>query len=309
MPAPEVPIALMIFNRPDLTKKIIEQLSKRKPPILYVIADGPRNDEEKSLCEEAREIALNPPWDCEVVPFARDENKGMVKQFKEGLDFVFEEHDRLIFMEDDHILAPSFYDFAKELLERYSDDEGIGHINFSNFLSSFTGDREASYFHSSHVLVWGFATWKRVWKTYDPSMPEWNATDKDSFLDRYYFSKREKDSYRAAFDLHSENTDPWTYDYQWIFNCLHRNTLSITPSRNLCLNIGFNREDATHNKGDNPFAKPIEDLAFPLTHPSERSRDLVFDRKLSTLMTPSTTNLVTGKILGRIRRLFRKESA
>ena len=54
----DVPIALFIFNRPDLTKLTIEQLSKSKPPLLYVFADGPRNKDEEILCNSAREVAL-----------------------------------------------------------------------------------------------------------------------------------------------------------------------------------------------------------------------------------------------------------
>ena len=65
----DVPLALMIFNRPDLTETIMSQLAKAKPPILYVIADGARNDEELAKCTKAREIALNPTWPCKVVLF------------------------------------------------------------------------------------------------------------------------------------------------------------------------------------------------------------------------------------------------
>ena len=41
---PLVPLALMVFNRPDLTQKLINQLSKCKPRKIYVIADGPRGN-------------------------------------------------------------------------------------------------------------------------------------------------------------------------------------------------------------------------------------------------------------------------
>ena len=60
------PVALFIFNRPDLTKLTIEQLSKSKPPILYVFADGPRNKDEEVLCNSAIEIVKSLSWECEV---------------------------------------------------------------------------------------------------------------------------------------------------------------------------------------------------------------------------------------------------
>ena len=92
----------MVFNRPDLTQKVMSQLSIAKPPIIYLIADGPRNEIEKIQCDKTRNIALNPTWPCRVIPFFRKKNVGMVRQFKDGLDFVFEKYDRLIFMEDEN---------------------------------------------------------------------------------------------------------------------------------------------------------------------------------------------------------------
>ena len=59
----DVPVALFIFNRPDLTKLTIEQLSKSKPPLLYVFADGPRNKDEEVLCNSAREIVKSLSWE------------------------------------------------------------------------------------------------------------------------------------------------------------------------------------------------------------------------------------------------------
>jgi len=300
-----VPIALMVFNRPDLTQRVIDQLALCKPHTLYVIADGPRSVEESPACEKTLEIALNPPWECDVVPFLRKKNVGMVRQFKEGLDFVFNRHDRLIFMEDDHLIAPSSYRFACELLDRFADDDRIGHINLSNFVPSFTASYEISYLFSYHFMVWGFGTWKRMWESYDVSMPLWTIADQDAILNRLCFSRREKKGVREMFDLHANNKNPWTYDYQWAFNCLNRNTYCITPSKNLCLNIGFDREDATHNKGKNPFANEIESLKFPLTHPINIERDLDFDRTLSGIIAPSSSMILKGKIRNKLFELFR----
>jgi hypothetical protein len=297
----KVPIALMIFNRPDLTKRIMDQLAKARPPLLYVIADGPRNNEELLLCTQTRELALNPTWPCKVIPFIREKNVGMVRQFKDGLDFVFERNDRLIFMEDDHLLSPSFYRFSSKLLEKHKSDERIGHINLSNLIPEFTENDLSSYLFSRHFFVWGFATWKRVWETYDISMPEWINVNQPNLLNSFCFSSRERKNAKKMFDLHSGNKNPWTYDYQYMFNCLNRDTLAITPTKNLCRNIGFEREDATHNKGNNPFLFPIEKIEFPLTSPTSDIRNIEFDRFLSNKICPSTSMMLTNRLLNKMK--------
>ena len=297
----DVPLTLMIFNRPDLTETIMSQLSRAKPPILYVIADGARNDEELVKCTKAREIALNPTWPCKVVPFLRDHNVGMVKQFKDGLDFVFNDHESLIFMEDDHYLSSSFYQFSCELLERYKANSEIVHINLTNYNPKFTLELSSDYFLSSHFSVWGFATWKRVWQTYDISMPDWKKYSKKNFFKFYFKNKKIADGYAKMFDLHCDNADPWTYDYQWLFNCMQLKGYALTPKQNLCSNIGFERDDATHNKGKNPFLHPIEDLEFPLQYPDKHKRNESFDEHISRLMCPS----VFQRALNRITQKFK----
>ena len=296
-----VPLALMIFNRPDLTETIMSQLAKAKPPILYIIADGARNDEELAKCTKAREIALNPTWPCKVVPFLRDHNVGMVKQFKDGLDFVFNDHESLIFMEDDHFLSSSFYQFSCELLERHKADSEIVHINLTNYNPKFTLELSSDYFLSSHFSVWGFATWKRVWQTYDISMPDWKNHSKKNFFKFYFKYKKIADGYAKMFDLHCNNNDPWTYDYQWLFNCMQLKGYALTPKQNLCSNIGFERDDATHNKGKNPFLHTIEDLNFPLKYPDNLKRNESFDEHISRLMCPSVFQRALNRITQKLK--------
>lgn len=299
----DVPIALMIFNRPDLTQLIMDQLAKAKPPILYVIADGARNEEEMPKCSKAREIALNPTWSCKIVPFLRDHNVGMVKQFKEGLDFVFNEHESLIFMEDDHFLSPSFYQFSCELLERHGENHEIVHINLTNYDPKFTFELKSDYFLSSHFAVWGFATWKRVWASYDISMPEWNNHSNKNYFKNYFRNKRIAKGYIKMFDLHCDNVNPWTYDYQWLFNCMQLKGYALTPKNNLCSNIGFEREDATHNKGKNPFLHPTQKIKFPLKHPNKLTRNKKFDEHICRLMCPSPYNRLVNRIIRKLTSL------
>ena len=107
-------------------------------------------------------------------------------------------------------------------------------------------------------------------------MPEWNKINQLDLLKKFCFSSRERKNIKKMFDLHSENQNPWTYDYQYMFNCLNRDTLAITPTKNLCKNIGFERDDATHNKGHNPFMFPLEDLISPIISPLQIKRDRKF---------------------------------
>ena len=47
----KTPVAFIIFNRPDTTKRVFEAIRQAKPPKLFVIADGPRANHIKQLSE------------------------------------------------------------------------------------------------------------------------------------------------------------------------------------------------------------------------------------------------------------------
>ena len=38
------PVAFFIFNRPETTKRVFDEIAKAKPPILLIIGDGARKD-------------------------------------------------------------------------------------------------------------------------------------------------------------------------------------------------------------------------------------------------------------------------
>ena len=106
------------------------------------------------------------------------------------------------------------------------------------------------------------------------------------------------------FDLHCDNNDPWTYDYQYMFNCIHLDTLSIIPKFNLCINIGFERKDSTHNKGVNPFQNKLNNLTYPYSHPNDISRNKQYDKKLSHLICPSYFSLIKGKFIDKLKYII-----
>ena len=72
------PVLFLIFNRPDTTERVFEEIRKARPPRLYVAADGPRASRpgEKEICEKTRAIVGNVDWPCEVKTLFRDVNLG-----------------------------------------------------------------------------------------------------------------------------------------------------------------------------------------------------------------------------------------
>lgn len=302
----DTPLALFIYNRPDFVKQALDKLALIDFYKLYIFADGPRNSNDVHLCNKCAETVkshiIYKEKSCTLI--INEKNKGMVNQICNGLDFVFSNHESVIYLQDDQEINSSSFSFCNELLDIYQNNNEIGHINLSNFIPKSSNNSECSYFFSHFVSVWGFGTWKRVWNSYDSQMKQWNSLNKHSFLKKYFPNSRHRNAVMKMYDLHCFNDDPWTWDYQWEFNCLNNSPISITPIVNLCRDIGFNREDSTHNKGLNPFDNPLQQISLPLIHPKDTSINHAYHNAISEIICPSNVSLIKGKLLNKLRRLI-----
>ena len=86
------PVAFMVFNRPETTLRVFEEIRRARPPKLLVVADGPRADRpgEAEKCRIVRDIIETVDWDCEILRNYAEENMGCRMRISSGLDWVFD---------------------------------------------------------------------------------------------------------------------------------------------------------------------------------------------------------------------------
>jgi hypothetical protein len=268
------PVAFIIFNRPETTKKVFEAIRKAQPSILYVIADGPRENKDGEIekFNETRKIIDCVDWTCKIIKNFSEVNLGCKNRLSSGINWVFEQTDEAIFLEDDCLPSQAFFSFCDELLERYRNDNRIMNISGIN-LQLGKNTTEFDYYFSRYVHVWGWASWKRAWKYYDLNMSQWNMAKRKNLLEDYFDNNRAKRHWYKEFQkTYAGEIDTW--DYQWVFACWIEKGLSIIPSKNLVSNIGFS-EEAVHTKDFlSEWANiPAEEILFPLNHPIEILRN------------------------------------
>jgi hypothetical protein len=275
----KTPVAFFIFSRPDNTKKVFETIRQAKPPKLFVIADGPRADRagEAEQCAATRNIINFVDWDCEVLKNYSDVNMGMKLRQASGFDWVFDNVEEAIFLEDDTLPHPSFFRYCEELLEYYRDDRRIMTISGDNF--QFGRKRtEYSYYFSRYPNTWGWASWRRAWQYYDIEMKLWPKIREMNFLRDILEDAVAVKVWKWVFES-TYNGDISTWDFQWTLTSWLQNGLSITPNVNLVSNLGFGPE-ATYTKSANSQLSniPTEAMEFPLKHPPFMTRDAQADR-------------------------------
>ena len=300
----QTPVALIIFNRPHTTERVLARIAEARPRQLFVIADGPRADHpgDSERCAAARAVVDRVDWDCRVIRNYSDVNLGCGRRPASGIDWVFEQVDRAIILEDDCVPHLSFFRFCEELLERYRDDERVMQISGNNFQLGRRRTRY-SYFFSCHNICWGWASWRRAWRYHDMALGLWPALRDTPWLLDIVGDPRAARVWRRMFDIaHARGGDVDFWDYQWTFACWAQHGLSILPNATLVSNVGFG-DDATHTKGRDKRAHlPTSETIFPLEHPPYVARDAEADRFIvEEVVLPGLPE--ESGLLGKLRRV------
>jgi hypothetical protein len=257
-------VGFCIYNRPDLTQHSFDAIAKARPPKLFVFADGPKDPEDAGLCEATRRVIDRIDWNCELHTNFSETNLGCGRREASGFEWVFENVEEAILVEDDCIPTGSFFWFCQSILEKYRDDDRIMHINGSNFQKGRVRT-PYSYYFSKYWHSWGWASWRRAFQHYDYSMSSWPEFRDQGLLAMSCPNPVEQRHWTNIFDRMTSDNPIDTWDYQWLYAIFRRRGMSVTPSVNMVSNVGCGRPDATHHKVDQKPA-PTEDI-WEIHHP------------------------------------------
>jgi len=214
-----------------------------------------------------------------------------------GLDWVFEQVEEAIILEDDCLPHPHFFRFSQELLTKYRHDGRIGIISGDNF--QFGKQRtNNSYYFSRYAHIWGWASWRRTWREYDVEIKKWPTVKKGGWMADLFSEKKLVNYWTNIFDsVYQNQIDTW--DYQLNFSIWVNSQLNIMPVNNLVSNIGFG-PDASKTTSKNSFlTPPLNEMKFPLVHPTMFIRDALADKKTENDQFNSSIIL---RIINKIQR-------
>jgi hypothetical protein len=262
----KVPVLMVVFNRPELTKQVFDAVRNYKPERLYVAADGPRAHVEQDLkkCEATRAVFKGVDWDCKVEYLYRDNNLGCGRAVSSAITWFFEQEEEGIILEDDCLPDASFFEYCRSLLAYHRHNSKVMHIGGCNFQYGKTYG-EASYYYSSIPHVWGWASWRRAWKHYDFNLSDLNFFLNRKVIEHYVGKGKVHDFWFEIFcKMNQKRIDTW--DYQWQYAIWNAGGLAIIPQVNLIKNIGFGA-DATHTTQDHPFSGLATGTMDKLIHP------------------------------------------
>ena len=294
------PVLLLNFNRPHLTRQLVNQLRLIKPLFIMASIDGPRSENEKdnNLCNQVFDELSKIDWKCEIEFIRHLENQGLRKAVKTAIDHFFIKYEKGIILEDDIVFGKDFWEYASFMLAKSElKDSNIAAISGNNFVSHQFDLNLESGVLTKIFHCWGWATWREKWALYSDHVEVDESFTNDQ-LQQYLGDKKAFQFWsgiRQALALNSIQS--WAWRFQ--FSAWKADQYFLTPPVNLAFNNGFD-DDATQTKGHPDSLKGIsvntlhnDTLILNNFHPEKRP---IIDaiENLTILGLLSTTSLDIG---------------
>lgn len=247
------PIVLFCYNRPHHTLAVLKSLKENdlaNKSILYIYADGPKENadfETINSINELRSIIRQENWTKEVHIIEQTKNIGLANSIINGITEIINQYGKIIVLEDDTVPTKGFLRFMNDTLKMYNDDESV--MNISGYLYPINLDKYAqSSFFSRVAAGWGWATWARAWKHYEPNIDKILHNLENNNL----ISAFNVDNTHLFFNqlLDNKNNKMYTWGIRWYASWFLNNGYNLFPKTSLIKNIGFDSSGSNCSSTD-----------------------------------------------------------
>lgn len=279
------PILLITFNRPELTRRVLEVIIKQRPADLYVFQDGvrPNNPDDDQSCEEVRAVVseLTRDTDTCLHTFYSDENFGCGPGPVKAITWFFNNVQNGIIMEDDCLPDPSMFSFYQFLLDKYENDDTVSMITATNVFKKWKSYRSSYFFATNGASPMGcWAGWSKYWKEFDYTISSWKNESTKKQLNLYFDRKEYYDFYSTLYDDISSSLQNHMWDYQWAFARYLAGSKTIVASQNLVSNIGFTNKATHSSDSGHRFANlptfPLKKMVVPSRESIDKSFNYLY---------------------------------
>jgi hypothetical protein len=288
------PIALFVYNRLDHTRQTVDSLKKNflaQESDLIIFSDASKSELQAANVRDVRDYISQINGFKSITIVERASNFGLAKSIIDGVTSIINKFGRIIVLEDDMVTSPYFLTYMNEALEKYADDERV--ISIHGYVYPVKDTLPEAFFLPG-ADCWGWATWRRGWKLFNP--------DGQFLLDQLRARKLISDfdfngAYAYSKMLEGQiagTNDSWAV--RWYASAFLAGKLTLYPGRSLVRNIG-NDNSGSHCGDTDGFDSEMSATSINLSsievNPSKEGRQQ-FQRFFSRLRE------------GIVPRIFRK---
>lgn len=243
-PVEKPAVLLIVFNRPETTRRVLGRILEFFPSRLYVAADGPRDSvrADRERCAATRALITEmTPAGIEMRTLFRDKNLGCGRAVFESIEWFFSHEESGIILEDDCLPTPDFYAYMSWAIRRFRQDPRIWHVA----AMGLPVDDNVPATLVPMPFVWGWASWRKRWSHYRYHIED-DSNRRAQVINSIMPTLEARAYWQSLLDaVNAGKINTW--DYQWCYTLWRHQALALVPSVSYVENIGFG-PDATHTK-------------------------------------------------------------
>lgn len=297
-------VLMIVFCRPETTRRVFEEVRKAKPSRLYVACDAPVDSMGMQKQNKVLDIFNDIDWDCELKVLRQATNQGCSLGPYKAISWFFSHEDEGIILEDDILPSAEFFRFCEDMLDLYRNNTRVLSISGWNyFYHGIKNEYDYSYYFSHISSSWGWATWKRSWNLMDIKLDNVSESRFKEILRKFNFSPYTCRYYFNIFSKIKKQFDSLSsWDYQFNFSAWQNDMLVIQPMKNLTRNIGVG-EGATHEMPEAILNNKWNNI-YPIVHPKLIEANLALD-EVRIQEEKLYRNKLIVRIIKKIIRIFK----
>jgi len=259
------PIALFVYNRPQHTARTLKFLQQNELAAesrLFIFSDGAKTDADQEMVDKVRDLIKDADGFKSIEIIRRKENMGLANSIIAGVTKLVADYGQVIVFEDDLISSPYTLTYFNESLNRYRQEEKVMHIGA--YMYNLKGENLPETFFYRAATSWGWATWDRAWKHFEPNIDkligQFNAADKRAFSIDHTMN-----FWKQMKDFKNGRNNSWAI--RWYASIFLKKGLTLNPSQSLVNNIGHDGSGIHSGINDiyNVVINPKRIAQFPKT--------------------------------------------
>jgi hypothetical protein len=255
------PIALFVYNRPDHTRRTLSYLQKNElagESRLFIFSDAAKTKADQQKVDEVRKLIHDIQGFKSVKVIERAANFGLAKSIIEGVTQLVNEYGKVIVFEDDLLTSPYTLQYFNEALTRYADEERVMHIGAYMYNLKANGLPQTFFYRAASS--WGWATWDRAWKNFEPDIDQLIAQFDKEKINRFSIEGT-MNFWKQVREFKTGKNNSWAI--RWYASIFLRGGLTLNPAHSLVNNIGHDGT-GVHSNMEDMYAVRISQQ--PITH-------------------------------------------
>jgi len=294
------PIALFVYNRPQHTERTLQFLQQNELATeshLYIFSDGAKTDQDKEKVAAVRKIIKKAEGFKSVKVIESKANAGLANSVIAGVTQLITQYDQVIVFEDDLVTSPHTLAYFNNALNHYREEEKVMHIGA--YMYPLKPDNLSQSFFYRAATSWGWATWGRAWKNFEP--------DIDVLIKQ--FDKKKKAAFsidnkmnfwKQMLEFKKGKNNSWAI--RWYASIFLKGGITLNPSQSLVNNIGHDGTGVHSGINDiyNVIINPKPIVEFPTVI----AEDPIAYKAIKSFLIKRKGNMVT-----RVRRFVKEKLA